>query len=368
MKSKAKELADALFPVDTATDELEILDIPPEKRRLHTETYDFSTSTIVDYLKDGRMFVPSFQRKYVWTRTQASKLIESLIIQCPIPVIYLNQERDERFAIIDGNQRVQSILQYLTDRFHLQNLQTYPELEGLSFSQLDPRIQRHIRNRTLRCIAILKDTHPQIKFDVFERLNTGAVQLNQQEIRHGMYHGKFMNLIDELEKEKVWKSVSSLKSDIRMKGAELILRFFALYEKQSEYKKPLKTFLNSYCESKARISEFELLSLKNLFLSTISIVHTLFGSSAFYMLDMNGTPVTTNINSALFDAVMVGVARSNLSDNAVAKVDKSEFLGKYCELINSETFRATIETGTSATSLVNSRINLFGNFLNRIAK
>ena len=114
------------------------------------------------------MFVPRFQRGYVWTDPQASRLIESLIIQCPIPVIYLSQEPDERLSVIDENQRLQSILRYLDNTFELRGLTAYPELEGSRYFQLDPRFQRHIVNRTLRCIVIMKDTHPQVKFDVFE--------------------------------------------------------------------------------------------------------------------------------------------------------------------------------------------------------
>ncbi|MFH4410610.1 DUF262 domain-containing protein, partial [Acinetobacter baumannii] len=76
-----------------------ILDIPPVQRKLHTETYDFTVQMIVNKLADGSIFIPDFQRNYVWTDVQASKLIESLIIQCPIPVIYLNQEKDENYSV-----------------------------------------------------------------------------------------------------------------------------------------------------------------------------------------------------------------------------------------------------------------------------
>jgi hypothetical protein len=159
-RKPTKSLADKLFPVEPSANDLAVVDIPPEKRRLHTETYDFSITTINDYLKNGTLFVPDFQRAYVWNRAQASRLIESLIIQCPIPVIYLNQERDETLAVIDGNQRVTSIKLFMNDEFELQGLTAYPELEGNKFSDLDPRIKRHIQNRTLRCITILKGTHP----------------------------------------------------------------------------------------------------------------------------------------------------------------------------------------------------------------
>ena len=305
-KKKSKSLADELFPIIPAEEEISVIDIPPERRRLHTETYDFSIATINDYLRNGTMFVPKFQREYVWSRAQASRLIESLIIQCPIPVIYLNQESDETLAVIDGNQRLTSIKLFLNDDYELQGLTAYPELEGSKFSDLDPRIRRHIQNRTLRCITILKETHPQIKIDVFERLNTGAVQLNPQEVRHGIYHGPLLELIDELANEKVWKTISGYKNDIRMKGSELILRYFALLYDQKNYKKPLKKFLNNFCEIYSRIDDAEKLQWKRQFLSTIEQVDLVFGKSAFRTYDKSSKKYASNINAALFDSVMLG--------------------------------------------------------------
>lgn len=106
---KSRNLADKLYPNMTDEEISEsILTIPPEQRRLHTETYDFSVSTIIEYLKSKKLVVPEYQRRYVWSTAQASRLVESLVIQCPIPVLYFNQEPDETLSVIDGNQRVTS--------------------------------------------------------------------------------------------------------------------------------------------------------------------------------------------------------------------------------------------------------------------
>jgi hypothetical protein len=104
MAKSSSNLADILFPgtMDQQDFAEGILSIPPEQRKLHTETYDFTVDTIAERLENGTVFIPEFQRKYVWTDAQASRLIESLIIQCPVPVIYLNQESDESLAVIDG--------------------------------------------------------------------------------------------------------------------------------------------------------------------------------------------------------------------------------------------------------------------------
>jgi hypothetical protein len=362
IENLTSKLADELFPIKKETDELDILDIPPEQRRLHTETYDFTVATIYDHLDRGDIYIPEFQRGYVWTRTQASRLIESLVIQCPIPIIYLNQDRDEKLSVIDGNQRLQSIKLFIKDEFPLRGFTTYPELEGSTFSQLDPRIRRHILNRTLRCIAILKDTHPQIKFEIFERLNTGAVQLNAQELRHGIYHGKMINLVDELTKEPLWKELSGITIDKRMKGSEIILRFFALKEKLSSYKKPLNAFLNEFCEDYQNASDAKILDLKTSFLNTLQNINRYLGSAAFRTFDENGN-VIKSINTALYDAQMLGFSNVSLKNK---NIEAPKLIESLRDLYKEEKFYESITAGTSATSLVKYRVKRFSEFLENI--
>ncbi len=348
-------IADALFPVREARRALEddVLNVPLNERRLHTETYDFTVSTIRDLLKDDQIKIPEFQRKYVWTRRQASKLIESLIIQCPIPVIYLDQEDDGSLIVIDGNQRLMSISLFLDNRFKLQGLTAFPDLNGLRFRDLDPRFRNHIINRTLRCITILKETHPQIKFDVFERLNTGSVQLNAQELRHGLYHGPLMELLDKLGEDKLWKSLTGIKADKRMRGSELILRFLALSFDLDKYEKPLADFLNRFArenKNAARAEEF-----KVAFREALAGVKHLFAGGAFRLFDEKGEP-ENNLNAAVFDAQMVGIARSKLDLEAIAKIDRKAFLERYKALQNEEAFNRAVTASTSDPPLVARRI------------
>ncbi|TCL03688.1 DUF262 domain-containing protein [Sodalis ligni] len=363
MVESAKTLADKLFPKEKDNDDLAIIDIPPEQRRLHTETYDFSIATIINYLKDGSIYIPKFQRNYVWTRSQASRLIESLIIQCPIPVIYLHQEKDEKLSVIDGNQRLTSIKLYAEDGFELQGLTAYPELEGNKFSDLDPRFRRHILNRTLRCITIMKETHPQIKIDVFERINTGAVQLNPQEVRHGVYHGPLFKMIDDLGEENIWKDLAGLKKDNRMKGNELILRCLSLCHSRNSYRKPLKKFLNDFSSDFQYISEEEELGWKSEFLTALRNINNIFGNKAFRILNDKLEPLVKNFNAALFDAVMVGFIKSGINQRDIIELDKATFLKRYQKVISEEKFNESITSGTSATALVNYRINTFIAFL-----
>lgn len=362
-RKSVKNLADELFPIKEINEDISLINIPPEKRRLHTESYDFSIATIKDYLDNKTMFIPRFQRGYVWNRSQASRLIESLIIQCPIPVIYLNQERNETLAVIDGNQRLTSIQLFLNDDFELQGLTTYPELNGSFFSELDSRIKRHILNRTLRCISILKETHPQIKMDVFQRLNTGAVQLNPQEIRHGVYHGALINLVDDLVNEGIWKKISGYRNDNRMKGSELILRYLSLLYDLRSYKKPLKSFLDGFCEANANIDENKQLKWKAQFLSTVEDVYRVFGEQAFRTIDKSKNKPSKSINAALFDSVMVGFASLNATKQQIKEIDKLKFLKEFNALLEQPKFNTAISVGTSSSTNVRYRISEFKKLL-----
>lgn len=357
-KAAQKHLADLLFPVRSARAEEDegILNVPLNERRLQTETYDFTISTLVTLLRERKIIVPEFQRKYVWTRNQASRLIESLIIQCPIPVIYLDQEDDGTLKVIDGNQRLMSIQLFFENGFRLRGLKAFPDLNGFLFRELDHRFQSHIENRTLRCITILKETHPQIKFDVFERLNTGAVQLNPQELRHGLYHGPLMEYLDEWGEDITWQRLSGIKDDKRMRGAELILRFLALSFDLSRYEKPLASFLNGFAQRNRlgdRSAEF-----REMFNEAALGVYALLGDKSFRLLNDDGQP-DNNFNAAIFDAQMVGFAHSRRSAQKISDTVRNDFQNEYLKLQDQKEYNRAISASTSDAPLVRARIELF---------
>ena len=364
LTKKTKSIADALFPEIPEDEHYDVLDIPPNKRKLHTESYDFSISTIYDHLKSGHIYIPRFQRSFVWNMGQASRLIESLVIQCPIPVLYFDQLYDSRFSVIDGNQRLTSIKLYLDDEFSLKGLTAYPELENSYWSDLDPRIQRHILNRTMRCIAILPDTHPQIKFDVFERLNTGSVQLTAQELRHGIYHGKLINLIETLSRNDIWKKITRIKQDKRMKRAELVLRFLALAHELNEYEKPLSGFLNNFAEKYQNPNQKCLDEFSNHFLNAVKKMDTLYGELSFRPFDKS-LKAQNAINAALFDAQMVAIYKVNPNVNNFNAKKRETLLDNTAKLFENQDFRKTIGAGTSAKTSVLKRINMFTEFISK---
>lgn len=362
-KTAETTLADKLFPPEEQYAD-SILSIPPEQRRLHTETYDFSIATIHQYLSARNMFIPEFQRRYVWSKIQASRLIESLIIQCPIPVIYLSQERDERLSVIDGNQRLQSIRKFLNNEFELQGLTAYPELDGMRFDELDPRFQRHINNRTLRCIVIMKDTHPQVKFDVFERLNTGAVELSAQELRHGLFHGQLIEWVGQRSKDKVWRDLVRAGNNKRMKAEEFLIRFLALHYGLESYEKPLAIFLNQFAADHRDPDDATISQYSNLFDWTIKGVENIFGDLAFAIFDIKSKyKIISSFNAALFDAEMIAVSRSNKIPKTVTKEQREAILNHVGMLFFDDNFQKAITRATSDSAQLHLRIQKMADLL-----
>jgi hypothetical protein len=358
--SDQKALADVLFPQEP-DDEIEeaILQIPPERRILRTDQYDFSVSTILGMMEKGEVVIPEFQRRYVWSDRQASRLIESLIIQCPIPVIYLNQEKDETFSVIDGNQRLKSLHRFVGDEFALSGLTSYPELTGLKYSGLDKRFQRHISNRVLRCTAILKDTHPQVKFDVFERLNSGAVALTRQELRHGLYFGPLLKRASKVAGDLGLEKHLGMRKDKRMKAEELVIRFWALSKGLGAYEKPLATFLSTFAEENRTIANDELDELDATIRKAHKRVIQLFGAHAF-SFSRDGR---SKFNAAVYDAQMLSCAKLSDVRLDVLGAKKEELKQAYAALENDPDFAKSVTLATSDKSALQGRVQKVGALL-----
>jgi hypothetical protein len=269
----------------------------------------------------------------------------------------LSQGPDNKLIVIDGNQRLLSVKLFINDAFELQGLTAYPELNGYTWSALDPRFRDHINNRTIRCITILKDTHPQIKFDVFERLNTGSVKLNAQELRHGLNHGAFMKMVDSLTKYEKWRKAVGIRSDKRMKGAELILRYFALRDNRASYEKPLSSFLDQYSTNTRNMSATEVHQKESQFKILMDKVDKGLGNLAFRIYDDGRKPITP-FNSALYDAEMVGFTETKnekIQSNNYESVDLQNHL---VTLFKIERFLNSIRQATSDEHSVRARIDM----------
>lgn len=227
------------------------LDVPQEKRRVYSDKSDRSLYELYRRYQRGDLNLdPEFQRNYVWDDGRASLLIESVLLEIPIPIIYLAEEIDGRFTIIDGQQRLRSFFRFINSEFKLRKLRVLSDLEGKYFRELDKDTQIKIEDATLRTIEIRKETHPDVKFEIFERLNVGSVKLNDQELRNCIYRGNYNNLLIKLSENRDFLLLLNLvESQKRMQQREMVLHYLAFYNQtHHKYKQPMKQFLNNEME------------------------------------------------------------------------------------------------------------------------
>lgn len=354
------------------------LDVEAGQRKIIWQAKDFSIREFLTMKNDGELILqPIYQRNFVATDLIASKLIESILLDVPIPVVYLAEEQDGSFSVIDGQQRLTSFLSFLEGKFpdsrpfKLSGLKVLSELNRKLFVDLDSEHQKKIRSTTIHSIIIKKESNPDIKFEIFERLNTGSTKLNEDEIRNTVYRGNYIELLAELSDNSVFHGL--VKKDNfkkRMIYRGMILRFFALSEKSYiNYKSSMKQFSNKELRDNRELSPNKVKEYKARFEHCLDLVKVVFGDMAFrrYMPGDNGAPGKwgeTQINMALYDVQMVGFVNYSKND-VLAKADLIRE-GLLDLMINNQQFKEQITWQTSDTDVLKKRFRTYMDMLESI--
>lgn len=338
--------------------------VPVRDRRVFTQPYDLVVESLMDQIKGETIFLrpisdrPNFQRRYVWSNQLASKLIESILLNVPIPPCYLSQNDDFELDVIDGQQRLFSIFRFLDNQLPLIGLDVLSELNGMRFHKLPLKMQRQLRTHTLRCVLITNESHPEIKFDVFERLNSSTVPLNAQELRNCIYRGPLNDLIGSLVEYGPWlKILGKAKPDTRMRDEELILRFFAFYLHGIEsYRTPQKHWLNEAARDGVHYDDYKIESLRSLWELTLGKVLNVFDEKECFRREQ-GVKAKA-VNRALFDLVMISCAKAVDAD---VDIDRSEFRRRYYDLLLDEEFGDLIGRAVDHTRRAKRRFEMWNN-------
>lgn len=335
-------------------DHEETVDFPPSDRRIHTQGYDLSLNTLEEQWKDGTLIVPDFQREYVWDNAKASRLIESLLLNIPIPSLFLSENAEAQYEVVDGHQRVYSVIRYLDNQFPLSGLRIQQELIGKRFFKLPEREQRFLRTRVIRAIIISADSAPAMKFEVFERLNTGGLALNAQEVRNAIYRGLLNEKLKELERDAGLRYCLGSKTPRRrMVDRELVLRFLALSDRLEAYRPPLLRFLNDYMYENRDAKARWLTERAERFQETTALVADVLGRSAFRVIDRDGAPLERNINRAVFDAQMLAFS---VADPKTARARKAKIIEGFGSLFEDADFLDAIRRATGDRARTHERV------------
>jgi hypothetical protein len=331
---------------------------------------DFTLEVLVDKWKKGDIIVSSFQRRYIWQQWRASKLIESFLMGLPVPPVFFYMDRDSnKLLVVDGHQRLRTIVYFFSGIFGEPKPDSSKDVP-FELIELDPRSPYYkatyltlknsnnpaynkLNNSVLRSFVV-KQVDPNDDtsiFQIFERLNTGGVILQGQEIRNCIYEGTFATLLDEMNKLSSWRKVfGAAGPDKRMRDTELILRFLALHNDRRHYKKPMKQFLNTYMKENRRADHQKLDSFLSLFTRTSDAVLKYLGETPFH--------IRRGMNAAVMDSVFIAFAENiDKVEAYTTKKNRAQLQGRFKKLTRRDKdYLNLVSTGTTDEEIIPKRI------------
>jgi len=322
---------------------------------------DFDVEGLVKRINRGDIYIPPFQRDFVWKMPESSRLIESLLLGLPVPGIFLAQDPEtKKMLVIDGQQRLLS-LKFFYDGFFnpkegdsskrvFKLKKVKSSFEDRTYEDLDTTDRINLDNCVIHATVVKQDTPTEDDtsiYHIFERLNSGGRKLTPQEIRSAVYHGPLIELVKELNKTDDWRAIYGRENE-RMKDQELILRFFAMLMNGDEYKPPMKDFVNLFAQNNRSNEQGTLSQLIDLFQQCCR----LFNRSTV------GRPfrLGTALNVAFYEAAMVGLATHIMNNEA--EPNESFVKQAYDKLIDDEDFLKAISQSTGNPSSVSARLSI----------
>ena len=361
---------------------------------------DFNVKTLFDFMESRVFKIPNFQRNYVWDIKRASKLIESLLIGIPIPQIVLFEEKKNNFLVIDGQQRLMTIYYFIKKRFpkegkRIELRKIFDEKGSIpdnilsdndyftdftlklpeqipnkpnkfnkkNYSTLEESDKTSFNLKTIRHTVIKSSASGEegnnVVFEIFNRLNTGGVNLKPQEIRTSLYHSNFYELLYKLNLKDEWRKLLSTGTpDINMKEVEILLRGFAMLIDRENYKPSMTKFLNGFSYKAKKNNEDENKLLENIFNHFILHINSLGDSKIFWTSN-------NRFNISVYEAVFTTLCENAYKEKDASKIshtekEKIDSLKKDEEFIKAYSQRTTSVDNTQKRSEIAKRI-LLGN-------
>jgi len=335
-------------------------EIREERQPVDYNTLEYPIEILVQKYLEGidedknEIFIPDYQREMTWNEDRQSKFIESVLLGLPIPYIFVadTSENEDlaRLEIIDGTQRIRTLARFIKNEFRLKNIEKLDSLNGFIFSDLPLSRQRRFQRNTIRMIQLTEDADEEVRRDLFERINTGSVELNEMEKRRGSKPGKFLDLVEELSKLEQFRNLCSFTdTEIKKRDPqEFVLRFFAFLNNYKNYSgKKVHQFLDEYLQEANNLESFDIEAIKVEFISMLSFIEKYFPDALhIYRKTKDRYEPITRIK---FESITVGVALA-LIENQRLKPQSTSF-------IDSEKFKDfTKGDGSSSQNKVTRRI------------
>lgn len=352
------------------------------EQRILTEMNREKLPSFVEALtKPGYMDVrPFYQRRPRWDAKMQSRLIESFLINIPVPPIILYEKDYNSYEVMDGQQRITAIRDFYENTLKLTGLELWPELEGRTYDTLPAKIRSGIDRRSISSIVLITEStsDPEealfLKQIAFERLNTGGVDLSRQEVRNCVYYGKFNQLLLELASNSIFAEAWGIPIDNhekllqnnlfkKMEDAELVLRFFA-FRHIDDFRKGMEGFLDLYMMNSLEFSDEDINILKDIFLKTINLAHQIYRENLFKPYNPQSDTWKDRAYKAYYDAVMIGFSR-HLVDADVLLERKLSVIEQTKKLFRED--KSKLFTGAGRTKAdIQERIRLFDDMLSQV--
>ena len=342
----------------------------PLKTSLDIQEDKFS---IFEYMRkyDRKQLVidPDYQRNIVWKTAQMSRFIESILLNFPLPPLYLNQRTDGNFVIIDGLQRTTALHLFVKNQFALKDLKTLDYLNDKKFSELPEAFQTRIEDKNLN-IYILKPSTPlEVVYELFDRINTGGTPLNRQEVRNCIFIGKATELLKELATAPEFINAIAYGIDsVRMKDQEAILRYLAfhVFDYEQTYQGDLSPFVENAMRTINQMKSDEIHSLRTDFIRVMKWAYQIFGEKTFRIpvYHENGElKLKGFINISILESV--GNFISKYSDEFLQK-NQTQIAQNYNLLIQNKDYLNAVKTSTGNKAQVLKRFKLAEQILSNI--
>jgi len=340
-----------------------------KQRDLIVSTVDYNLQSLSDLVSSKTVDLePEYQRRDRWNEVKQSRLIESFLINVPIPPVFFNEDDFGKYSVIDGKQRLTAIHEFMRGRLRLTGLEIFAEVNGETFDSLPVPFQNAIKSRpTLRVIIILRQSDPNIKIEVFQRLNTGGVKCNPQEIRNSAFTGKLNNMILKESESKLFHALLRIKKKDKskiyqeMRDAELLLRFLTFRNNWNDFPGGIKKSMDDFAANNRYMKEPQVEKLKQEFTDTLRVVQACFGEYAFRRWQPDRGSWRSPVLASLYDAEMFACFGIPLG----AVEGKSRAMQNGIKtLCTDQKFRRAIDSATNTPSYFKERIRMVQDMIN----
>lgn len=344
----------------------------------------------VNQLKDPNYMDlrPFYQRRPRWDVRTQSLLIESFIMNIPVPPVFLYERDFNSYEVMDGQQRITAIRDFYANSFKLRGLETWPELNGRTYLTLPEKLRAGIDRRSITSIVLLKESTESeeeaslLRETVFDRLNTGGIKLERQEIRNALYRGAFNEMLNDITRtdnfREVWGIPRWVEGEIetnptlvadpffaKMMDSEVVLRFFALRH-VDHYRRGMQGFLDLYMRRAAKFSDTDVAELRELYVRTLSLAKEVYSEHLFRPYSAERKSWEAKPHRAFQDAVMIGISE-RLADETMLKQRSPQILEATKQLFLSHPDGTFTGRGNTKQD-IKDRIDLYRKMLAEVLK